>query len=174
MNLECTRWNWFISVSGNRKLVEQHDNMNLISCYGACLLLQICTGPPLGDSSKLQQGLTSYSDATRCLMVYFKYFAKCLKIRSPHGQIETFRKSILHTGEKKNFKCIRKLPIALDKDIKTAFGEANGPNVMTRYEDEAINFTVDSFCKSTWIEKKWIGRDPSKKIVSNIELQLIT
>ena len=34
------------------------------------------------------------------------------------------------TGEKKNFKCIRKLPIACDKDVKTAVGEANGPNVM--------------------------------------------
>ena len=56
--------------------------------------------------------------------------------------------------KKKYFKGIRKLPIACDKDIKTAVGEVNGPNVMTGYEDEATNFIVDSFRKSTCLENK--------------------
>ncbi len=49
----------------------------------------------------------------------------------------------------------RKLPIAWDKDIKTAVCEENGPNVMTGYEDGAVNRIPDSFLRSicSWKDK---------------------
>lgn len=42
----------------------------------------------------------------------------------------------------------RRLPIAFDRDVKTAVGEAKGPNVMTGYEDGATKCIVDSFLRS--------------------------
>ena len=53
-------------------------------------------------------------------------------------------------------KFFRRLPTAWDKDIKTSVGEANGPNVMTGYDDGATNFIIDSFCKLISIKKNKI------------------
>lgn len=53
--------------------------------------------------------------------------------------------------------------MACDKDIKTAVGEAKGPNVMTGNEDEATNFIVDSFRKSTCLENKLIYAETQVK-----------
>jgi len=38
--------------------------------------------------------------------------------------------------------------MAFDRDIKTSVDEGKGPNVMTGYEDEATNCTVDSLLRS--------------------------
>lgn len=61
------------------------------------------------------------------------------------GIIKTWQGDGALEEEKARF---RRLPTAWERETRTAVGEVKGPNVITGYEDGAMNFIVDSFLRS--------------------------